>query len=187
VAQTPGHHRQSNSTGDRTIREPASGIVLSLAAAWDIACGISPVHHFRVIEFPMNLLETGAVLRQNQPAGQSLLEFARGKNLGVLINRPLNAIVGERLVRLAEDHYAGDGAVQARRFRDKVAEIDADRGVADSLSRMTLRAIRSTSGISSVLMGMRAKFYVDDVLTELRRPCGISPRTDSWRKVENLY
>lgn len=158
----------------------------SLTAVWDIACEISPAHHFRVIEFPMNLLETGAVLRQNQPTGQSLLEFAGEKNLGVLINRPLNAIVGERLVRLAENHYSGDGALQARRFRDKVAEIDAEWGEAESLSQIALRAIRSTSGISSVLMGMRAKTYVDDVLAELRRACGVNPRTDSWRKVEDL-
>ena len=158
----------------------------SLAAVWDIACEISPAHHFRVIEFPMNLLETGAVLRKNQPTGQSLLEFAGEKNLGVLINRPLNAIVGERLVRLAENHYSGDGALQARRFRDKVAELDAEWSEAESLSQIALRAIRSTSGISSVLMGMRAKTYVDDVLAELRRGCGVSPRTDSWRKVEDL-
>ena len=158
----------------------------SLAAVWDIACAISPTHHFRVIEFPMNLLETGAVLRKNQPTGQSLLEFAREKNLGVLINRPLNAIVGERLVRLAENHYSGDGAVQASRFRDKVAELDTDWSVTDSLSQIALRALRSTQGISSVLMGMRTKPYVDDVLTELRRSCRVSPRTDSWRKVEDL-
>lgn len=162
------------------------GNFTSLAAVWDIACEISAEHHFRIIEFPLNLLETGAVLRKNQPTGQTLLELAREKNLGVLVNRPLNAIVGERLVRLAENHYTGEGALQARRFRDKVAEIDTGWGVADSLSQIALRALRSTSGISSVLMGMRAKVYVDDVLVELRRACRVDPHTDSWRKVEDL-
>ncbi len=158
----------------------------SLAAVWAIACGISAAHNFRVIEFPLNLLETGAVLRKNQPTGQTLLELAREKKLGVLVNRPLNAIVGDRLVRLAENHYIGDGALQARRFRDKVAELDADWSSADTLSQMALRAVRSTVGISSVLIGMRAKGYVDDVLAELRRPCIVGPRTDSWKKVEDL-
>jgi aryl-alcohol dehydrogenase-like predicted oxidoreductase len=158
----------------------------SLAIIWDIACEISAAHRFRVIEFPLNLLETGAVLRKNQPAGQSLLEFAREKNLGVLINRPLNAITGDRIVRLAEKHYSGEGELQARRFRDKVAELDADWRAADTLSQMALRVLRSTAGISSVLMGMRAAGYVDDVLTELRRPCTVDPRVESWQKIEDL-
>ena len=158
----------------------------SLAKAWEIACDISPAHHFRVIEFPLNLLETGAVLRKNQPTGQSLLEFARAKNLGVLINRPLNALVGDRLVRLAENHYAGDGVTQARRFRDKVAAVDEDWSPAETLSQIALRAIRSTAGISAVLVGMRSEEYVEDVLAELRRACPLDSRLDSWQKVEDL-
>jgi len=158
----------------------------SLAKAWEIACDISPAHHFRVIEFPLNLMETGAVLRENQPTGQSLLEFAREKNLGVLINRPLNAIVGDRLVRLAENHYTGDGVTQAHRFRDKVAAVDEDWSSAETLSQIALRAIRSTAGISAVLVGMRAEEYVGDVLAELRRSCPVASRVDSWRKVEDL-
>jgi len=158
----------------------------SLARVWDIAEEISADHRFRVVEFPMNLMETGAVLRINQPNGQSLLEFAGTKNLGVLINRPLNAIVDGRLVRLSEKHYYGEGAVQARRFRDKTAALDEDWSAAANLSQIALRALRSTVGISSVLMGMRSKQYVEDVLAELRRPCRIAARADSWRKVEDL-
>ena len=158
----------------------------SLAKAWEIAGDISANHHFRVVEFPLNLLETGAVLRKNQPTGQSLLEFTREKNLGVLINRPLNAIVGDRLVRLAENHYAGDGVTQARRFRDKVAAVDEDWSPAETLSQIALRAIRSTAGISAVLVGMRSEEYVEDVLAELRRSCPVASRVDSWQKVEDL-
>jgi aryl-alcohol dehydrogenase-like predicted oxidoreductase len=158
----------------------------SLSKVWEIACSISAEHRFRVVEFPLNLLETGAVLRKNQPLGQCLLEFAREKNLGVLINRPLNAIVGDRLVRLAENHYAGDGIAQARRFHDKVAAVDEEWASAETLSQIALRAIRSTAGITAVLVGMRTEAYVEDVLTELRRPCTVAPRVGSWRKVEDL-
>lgn len=158
----------------------------SLAKVWEIAGDISANHHFRVVEFPLNLLETGAVLRKNQPSGQSLLEFSQSQKLGVLINRPLNAIVGDRLVRLAENHYVGDGVTQARRFRDKVAAVDEDWSSAETLSQTALRAIRSTAGITAVLVGMRAKEYVEDVLAELRRSCPVASRVDSWQKVEDL-
>jgi aryl-alcohol dehydrogenase-like predicted oxidoreductase len=73
-----------------------------LKTVWETAASLSATHHFQVIQFPMNLLETGAVLEANQPGGGSVLQFAREKRLGVLINRPLNAIGGKRLIRLAE-------------------------------------------------------------------------------------
>ena len=76
--------------------------------------------------------------------------------------------------------------MQARRFRDKTAALDEDWSVAENLSQIALRVLRSTAGISSVLMGMRSKQYVEDVLAELRRPCRVASRTDSWRKVEDL-
>lgn len=158
----------------------------SLSRLWEIAEEISKKHSFQVVEFPLNLLETGAVLTANQPEGISLLEFAAAKHLGVLINRPLNAIIGERLVRLAEAHYTGEGVRQARAFRDKAAAIDADWVSAPNLSQLALRVLRSTYGVSSVLVGMRNCLYVADVLEELSRKCPVRPRTESWRKLEAL-
>jgi aryl-alcohol dehydrogenase-like predicted oxidoreductase len=74
----------------------------SLERLWDIAEAISPSHHFRVIQFPANLFETGAMFEKNQSGGaQTVLEFAREKKLGTLVNRPLNAMRGDRMVRLA--------------------------------------------------------------------------------------
>jgi len=59
--------------------------------------------HFGVIQFPMNLFERGGALEKNQEdARKSVIEFAREKNLGVLINRPLNAFVNNQLIRLAD-------------------------------------------------------------------------------------
>lgn len=73
-----------------------------LQRIWEIAESISPDHHFRVVQMPMNLLETDAATVKNQPNGQSVLEFANSKGLGVLINRPLNAVTGNTLTRLAD-------------------------------------------------------------------------------------
>ena len=59
-----------------------------LERVWEIAESISQNHHFGIVQLPMNLFEIGAVLNPNQPSGSTVLEFARQKNLGVLINRP---------------------------------------------------------------------------------------------------
>ena len=69
-----------------------------LATIWDIAAS----HHFRLIQLPFNLMESGAVLEKNQPGGESVLEFAQNKGLGVLVNRPLNAFSNNQLIHLAE-------------------------------------------------------------------------------------
>jgi aryl-alcohol dehydrogenase-like predicted oxidoreductase len=74
----------------------------SLERLWEIAELLSPQHHFRVIQFPANLFETGAMFEKNQRGGaQTLLEFAREKKLAALVNRPLNAVRGNGMVRLA--------------------------------------------------------------------------------------
>jgi aryl-alcohol dehydrogenase-like predicted oxidoreductase len=59
-------------------------------------------HHLAVVQFPMNLFESGAVCEGNQPDGRSLLDAVRRFELGALVNRPLNAFADDRLLRLAE-------------------------------------------------------------------------------------
>jgi uncharacterized protein len=61
-------------------------------------------HHFRVAQFPMNLYESGGALVVNTgpERTQTALEAASACGLAVLINRPLNAIVANRLIRLAD-------------------------------------------------------------------------------------
>jgi len=73
-----------------------------LETIWNIAEALDSHHHFRLVQLPFNLMEPGAVLQKNQPCGVSILEFSQKKNLGVLINRPLNAFYNNQLVRLAE-------------------------------------------------------------------------------------
>jgi aryl-alcohol dehydrogenase-like predicted oxidoreductase len=267
----------------------------SLARVWEIAQEAAPDHHFRVVQWPMNLLESGAATEPNQPDGRSALAFARDHKLGVLVNRPLNAIDDNQLVRLAEvapagaaqpeqvpalleallqeeAHfrdailpllaleseageqvaeaftagrvlqwrwrglgsyqnwndlqtrylvprvqsavhflsnrpnlpaeasswlhgyvkalneamraveaiYADEAARLASNIKKHVAAVDAEWGEADTLSQMALRALRSTAGVTSVLVGMRREEYVDDVLAELKRNVTVRERSDSW-------
>jgi hypothetical protein len=58
-------------------------------------------HHFRVLQLPMNLLESGAALQKNN-GEHTVLQRASAAGVGVLVNRPLNAIVGDDLLRLAD-------------------------------------------------------------------------------------
>ncbi|MBI2562782.1 MAG: aldo/keto reductase [candidate division NC10 bacterium] len=69
-----------------------------------------PGHHFRVLEVPMNLFEAGAILLPNTgPDGtRAVLELAAEAGIGLLVNRPLNAFVGGRLVRLADVRLEGE-------------------------------------------------------------------------------
>jgi aryl-alcohol dehydrogenase-like predicted oxidoreductase len=271
---------------------------VSLAQVWKLAQTISTDHHFRVIQLPMNLYEPGGILETNQPEGQSVLQFAKAKRLGVMINRPLNAFSGNRLVRLAEVSGAGrcrdDDIIQAisalnasektlwrnilpalqlpdplykrikdqaaigdhlkhywrnfgsydrwRQFKDsillprlqgvfdylqehaghtqsvadwlnvhrrhletavrtveslyvaeaarevadikhKVAAVDPIWAEKGSLSQLALRVLRSTQGVTTVLVGMRQSGYVDDILQELERPACKADRTDAWRNL----
>jgi len=74
-----------------------------LERVYEIASEISDDNHFAVIQFPLNLLEKGATINMNQVNNtKSLLQFAKEKNLGVLVNRPLNAIQNNKINRLAD-------------------------------------------------------------------------------------
>ena len=272
---------------------------VSLEQVWRLAREVSRSHHFRAIQFPMNLFENGAVLEENQRDGETVLSYARSKQLGVLINRPLNAFAQNRLVRLADvekiSRYKDADVIQAigklnksekvlwqkvlpalnlptplyrrikdqagvgdqlkhhwrnfghyerwRQFKDgllwphlqgvfdflkpytgqmetldqwlashpqklnaavravgslyvagaareidairrQVAAADAAWDIEGSFSQQALRAVRSTIGVSAVLVGMRRIHYVDDVLEELRRPVEIQDRTSSWKRLQ---
>lgn len=66
-------------------------------------------HHFRVVQLPMNLYEPGGALETNND-GASVLEFCRQAGIGVLVNRPLNAFSGRRMVRVADFVKPGEKA-----------------------------------------------------------------------------
>lgn len=75
----------------------------SLEKVLEIANSISQDNHFAVVQFPMNLFEQGGAQNKNQSNGtKTFLQLAEESNLGVLVNRPLNAIIKNQLIRLAD-------------------------------------------------------------------------------------
>ena len=246
----------------------------------------------------MNLLEPGAVTEKNQGSDQNVLQYAREKNLGVLVNRPFNAIIGNRLVRLADvgmpqglsdeqiadrleelmdsEHaleqtvltrldlsptvraqilnqisisetlrqqrrrfggyerwqeaksnyfmprvqrvieflkqqgglsnevstwiathrerlqaacdavaspYQETAARASARLKEWISSVDPDWARAKTLSQIALRALRSTLGVSTVLIGMRRDEYVEDVLEELGRVAEVRERIAAWHRL----
>jgi len=90
----------------------------SLEKVYKIAAEISDDNHFAVIQFPFNLVERGAVSNKNQEQGdKTLLEFANEKKLGVIANRPLNAISNNKIIRLSEF------IVSEERNRDEIRDL----------------------------------------------------------------
>jgi uncharacterized protein len=117
-------------------------------------------HRFRVLQLPMNLFETGAPLERNTGPKNSrtALEQAQAAGLDVLVNRPLNAIVGGRLVRLADGHPLS--AAVAKELDPLLPPTRRD----ESLSRKAISVVSSTPGVGAVLVGMREVGYVDDAM-----------------------
>lgn len=74
-----------------------------------------------VLQLPYNLFETGALLEANTPEG-SALDTARALDLGVLVNRPLNAAGGDRLIRLADPPRPGSPSSDEA-LRDRVVTL----------------------------------------------------------------
>lgn len=268
----------------------------SLEDIWRMAESVSGDHHFHVIQLPLNLFEPGAVIEKNQSQGRSVLEFAAETGLGVLANRPLNSILKNRLIRLAEaeinelysretileriteviqsesflfsdllpqlalspalknsiaanfsigrtllenwenfeslarwqalerqyflpriqevlqflatledpppeftpwmrrhvdlvrgafsaveNRYKANRARRSAEIRRIVDGLDTEWASAGPLNRVALRAVRSTPGVTSVLVGMRRPEYVEDVLTELSHPVSRHDRNDVWK------
>jgi hypothetical protein len=277
-----------------------------LETVWEIAGAVAADHHFGLVQMPFNLLESGAVQESNQPGGKSVLAFADQKGLGVLINRPLNALADGRLLRLADlpqterldtneviakirqlqksettlwrkilphldipqglkarlkqqndvgdnlkhywknfgsyenfrqarkgmfwprvqgvldflrpyaqgheelprwlsSHpvfleeaceavgslYAEEADRLLKRIRYAVNDADPEWAKPDTLSQKAIRALRSTAGVSVVLVGMRRPPYVEDVLMELKQPIEGKERHGSWmslsQAIENFF
>ncbi len=290
---------QSYGISSNTFPEPSRSYTFTdLSRVWQIAQEIKPNHHFRWVQLPLNLLETGGATEANLPGAQTVLQFAAAHQLAVLVNRPLNAILQESLIRLAdvlppsypatpeevstavdgcvqletefanqhlaalalddetnqqlrdylavgrmmEGHWGGFGTFQnwqevktqfilprsqtaveflsnrpdlpaetalwldayveaanillaalsafyQEQAAKRTARIQATAVTADpewhakTLSQTAVRALRSSTGVSSVLVGMRQQRYVLDVLAELERPVTVRERRDAWREM----
>lgn len=91
---------------------------VSLSKLWDIASGLSSQHHFSVVQCPFNIIENNARFLVNQPDGTSFFQQAKRHDLGVLVNRPLNALYEGRLLRLSD--YALDKKPDINKLLDYI-------------------------------------------------------------------
>ena len=85
--------------------------------------------HFRAVQCPMNLFESGAIRTPNTGLDekQTLLEFAQAKRIAVLVNRPLNAMPAKHggMIRLA-DMPIEDTGVTFEAQHDVVTRLEDD-------------------------------------------------------------
>lgn len=86
-------------------------------------------HHFRVAEMPMNLIEHFPATVMNQDSGRcTTLERARELGIDVVLNRPLNAIVDNDLIRLVShvmpSHIIHPSDIERRIHELEVVEHD---------------------------------------------------------------
>ena len=110
---------------------PASSpTVTSVERCWEAARSVSPNHHFRVAQLPLNLYESGGALEPNNQ-GKTVLQFCKEKGLGVLLNRPLNAFSGNRVARLADFLRPGQpppGKEQLKALLEPVRAMEQELG-----------------------------------------------------------
>jgi uncharacterized protein len=82
-------------------------------------------HHFAVLQCPMNLYETGALVMSNTGIDQreTVLEVAQREGVAVLVNRPLNAMPTKKsgVLRLADFPLEGDPVDFDRQCRNVAA------------------------------------------------------------------
>jgi len=117
---------------------------VDLALLWEAAHtaareihGDATHHHFGVVQFPYNLLESGALDLSNTPVGGQtvpVVEAARYFELGALVNRPLNAMhPNGTLLRLATPETGKDEEEIRVALEEALLEVAAAEGEIDQL------------------------------------------------------
>ncbi|MBT8373141.1 MAG: aldo/keto reductase [Deltaproteobacteria bacterium] len=79
--------------------------------------------------------------------------------------------------------YAEEATRILNRIGYAVNDADPEWQKQGTLSQKAIRALRSTTGVSVVLVGMRRGAYVTDVLSELKRPLEQKDRQSSWARL----
>jgi hypothetical protein len=117
----------SSNTSTADPNDPEATSLSRMLEAAQAAGG--PGHHFRVLQCPMNLFESGPLLTANTGPGerQTLLELAWEMQVAVLVNRPLNAMPSKTggIIRLAAMPIEETG-VTFDAQRDVVARLEQE-------------------------------------------------------------
>lgn len=90
--------------------------------------------NFKMVQFPFNLIEIGALEKLGDYGDESLLDLCMQNNLLSVVNRPLNAFTQSSLIRLAtyEDMYKDLDEVAATALYEKCISILKDKWIESS-------------------------------------------------------
>ena len=138
------------------------------------------ISHFKVVQLPYNFLETGALLEKNNQFEDDMLtvlEMAAAINVGVLVNRPLNAITEDRLYRLAKYPYEPQF--------DYTAQVRASIEILSEQEKTLRTQLRSTGNLDDLderdqdpFFGMGA--ILDNIIDQIEG-------RDHWLQVAQRY
>ena len=92
--------------------------VTNLAIILEWAKKIKTKNNFTHIQFPLNMIEIGALEKLGEYGAQNLIELAQLNNLITMANRPLNAFTNNQLVRLATYEFMTDSFNQVNAQKD---------------------------------------------------------------------
>jgi hypothetical protein len=157
---------------------------VSLQLLLETALRVSPNNAFRVVQCPLNWIEVNPVAIESADDQDNTLTLARKSGIGVLANRPFNAMHDGGLIRLTrptvDASTVGDDAqrkglqnwTRLSRDMEKLAkEYISIPGYEDApLSQLVLSTLMWQPGLSAVLCGMRKKEYVVDAETATALP-----------------
>ena len=93
------------------------------------------------------------------------------------------AELANQLFSAISTYYQAQSAQRTQLLKAHVQVADPAWQSAGTLSQLAIRALRSSAGISAVLVGMRDEAYVADVLTELKRPIPVENRDGAWQRL----
>lgn len=130
---------------------------------------------FAVVQMPLNLLEPGAleVANPGPDGNETVLEAAKRYDLGVLTNRPLNAVIEDSIVRLAD--------TDAPRSQRPLAEaVWAVRTVERTLSEQLTGHV----AVGSRTVALSSLFQWGD---ELERFAEAVHGWEQWREISALF
>jgi aryl-alcohol dehydrogenase-like predicted oxidoreductase len=162
-------------SSNTAVAHPADPEATSLSRMLEAAAAAGGAgHHFRVLEVPLNLFESGAVFQPNTGPGekQTLLALAAEAGIGVLVNRPLTAATGNTVLRLVDF---------------PVDEEDSEASPDDLLPHVAALEEEYRTHIASHLQGAPGGVSAADYFRwadQLRTLSGRLHGLDHWRQIE---
>lgn len=171
-----GHLRAygvSSNTLGASSEDPTS---VSLSRLIDAARAVKAENSFRVVQCPLNWIEVNPIAVESADADENTLTLAQKSGIGVLVNRPFNAMHDGGLIRLTRPTVDASEVLDdaQRKGLENWSRLSADLeklaqeqistpGYEDAtLSQLVLATLMWQPGVSAVLCGMRKLDYVKD-------------------------